>query len=76
MSEDLNQFWNYLEDLPRKKRLSLAEEELLDVRGLSVVKKILYKYNLTHVAIDHQLRMSFKKSNRDCPRVTFNKSKE
>lgn len=45
----------------------LAMEELLDVPGLSKVKNILEKYNLTHVSIDFKLNLTLKKSNQYNP---------
>jgi len=70
MSDDLKRYWSQLDGMPRKDVLNMAEEEMLDVRGLSLVKKILYKYNLTHVTIDHNLKFSFKRS------LTYNPRKE
>jgi len=68
MSNERENYWKYLDGLPRKDVLRMAQEELLDVRGLSVVKNILDKYNLTNVTIDHNLRLTLKKSIQDNPR--------
>lgn len=68
MSDDLKRYWSLLDGMPRKDVLQMAEEEMLDVKGLSIVRNILYKYNLTHVSIDHKLRFAFKRSVKDNPR--------
>jgi len=46
----------------------MAEDELLDVRGLSIVKQILHKYNLSSVTLDHKLRFTLKRSLTQNPR--------
>lgn len=68
MLDDLKHYWRLLDGMPRKDVLQMAEEEMLDVKGLSLVRNILYKYNLTNVSIDHKLRFAFKKSVQDNPR--------
>ena len=70
MSDDLKRYWSLLDGKPRKDVLKMAEEEMLDVKGLSIVRKILYKYNLTNVSIDHNLKFAFKRS------LTYNPKKE
>jgi len=75
MDKDLKGYWKYLEGLPRKDILRMAEEELLDVRGLSKVRGILQRYNITHVTIDHRLQFSFKKSPGYSPKCDLEKDK-
>ncbi len=71
--KDLQKFWDYLGGLPRNDVIKMAEEELLDVRGLSLVKNILYKYNLSNVTIDYKLKLAFKRSIQYCPKKEFEK---
>lgn len=71
--EDYSNFWEHLSTLPRSKIHQMAEEELMDVRGLSLVKTILHKYNLTNVTINYNLKFAFKKSIEYCPRKEFEK---
>ena len=59
--QDYETFWKTLAGLSRKELDTLAREEILDVRGLSKIRNILYKYNLSSVTFDHKLRMTFKK---------------
>ena len=54
----------------------MAEQELLDVRGLTAIRKILQKYNLTNVTIDHRLKFAFKKSLDYCPRKDLEKKEQ
>ena len=65
---DYKEDWDYYDSMPRKDVLNLAMEEMLDVRGLSKVKEILYKYNLSTVTFDYKLQITFKKSLTYCPR--------
>jgi len=51
----------------------MAEDELQDVRGLSVVKNILDKYNFSHVSIDHKLRLTLKMSALQSPKSELEK---
>ena len=56
---------NYEKDvsgLPRSEASKLAIDEIMDVRGLSKVKQILIKYNLTNITIDFNLKMYTKRS--------------
>lgn len=66
--QDYRNFWDQLSTLTRNDVVKMAHDELLDVKGLSMVKQILYKYNLSHVTIDHRLNFVFKKSPDYCPR--------
>jgi len=73
MSDDLKRFWNQLDGLPRKEVVFMAEEEMKDVRGLSKVKEILYKYNLSSVTIDYKLMFSFQRKLARTPRKELEK---
>jgi len=44
-----------------------------DVRGLSKVKQILYKYNLSSVTIDYKLMFSFQRKLERNPRKELEK---
>lgn len=70
---DKKEYWDYLDTLPRKKVLEMVENELLDVRGLSIIKNILDKYNFSHVSIDHRLRFTLKRSALQSPKSDLEK---
>ncbi len=46
--------------LPRNDAYLEANDDMLDVPGLSKIKPILNKYKLRHVSIDFKLRMTVK----------------
>jgi len=60
-TDDLKQFWGHLDTLRRDEVIRLAKEEILDIRGLSAVQKVLYKYNLSTFTMDHDLNISLKR---------------
>jgi len=70
---DFRKFWSQIDGLPRKEVVHMAEEEIKDVRGLSKVKEILYKYNLSSVTIDYRLMISFQKKMERNPRKELEK---
>ena len=71
--KNIKEYWDTLHSMPRNEVLKLAKEEVLDVRGLSILKNILYKYNLSNVTIDYKLNISFKKSKDYCPQKEVDK---
>lgn len=71
--EDRKNFWDYLNTLTRAQIIEMAEQELLDIKGLTAVRKILHKYNLTNVTMDNRMKFAFKKSIDYCPRKDFEK---
>ena len=73
MSKDLRKDWEYFDTLSRKEVMKLAEDEIMDVRGLSRIKEILLKYNLSSVSFDYKLRIIFKKSTLYTPRKEYEK---
>jgi len=68
MIEDLRKDWDHYDTIPRKEVMQLATDEVMDVRGLSRIKAILLKYNLSSVSFDYKLRITFKKSTLYTPR--------
>jgi len=73
MKEDLKDHWRKIDSLSKNEIKDRAREELLDIKGLSAVRNILCKYNLTNVCIDFRLNLAFKRSPKDNPKKYFEK---
>ena len=76
MSDDMERYWSKLDTMSRKEVLSLAEDEFLDIPGLSKVANVLRKYNLTEVTINHKLQFALKRSLSKNPRSEHKKEKQ
>ena len=61
-----------LASLNTKEAKHLAEQEIMDIPGLSAVRKVLEKYNVTNVTIDFKLNVTCKFSKYHNPKKVEN----
>jgi hypothetical protein len=53
---------------PEQSRYEQAIEEIKDIKGLSLIRNVMEKYNLSFVTIDFKLNITAKRSRDYCPK--------
>ena len=51
----------YIQTMPKQHAYYEAKEEILDITGLSKLRKVMEKYNLSYVAFDFKLNVTVKR---------------
>ena len=54
--------------MPRQEAYEEAVEEIIDIPGLSKIKKIMEKYNISYIVFDYKMNISAKRSAQYCPK--------